>query len=212
MKLEKFNLASLPVPVLFDAATRVLGFVIALAAILLASRWLTEMTAPRPVARLPAVAQAPGENGSKSIRRLFGASETQAQATDGLFLTGVFAGSKGGGFAIIRTPKGMVSVFPGDEVVPGIKLKQIEKDRVLLLTPDSTRELLLTAAPEQSASVPVQAGVASSPATPVQAAATMPTQASAIPVQTTAAPPPEATARPANRRRHARHSSQGDDE
>jgi hypothetical protein len=166
VKLEPFKITSLPVPALFDASIHLLGVAIALGAIILASRWLTELSAPRPVASLPSAALVPPESSIKTIGRLFGTSETRPQAVEGLRLTGVFAGSKGGGFATFQTHTGAVSVFPGDEVVPGVTLKQIERDRVILYTADSKRELLLNEDRNSDAAGSVQAA-----ANPVQAAA-----------------------------------------
>lgn len=169
MNSELFKLPPLPVPVLFDASVRLLGLAIALGAILLASRWLTELTAPRPVARLPSVGLALPETGPSTIGQMFGVNETHPQAIEGLSLTGVFVGSRGGGFATFRTPKGAVSVFPGDEVVPGVKLKQIERDRVILLSADAKKELPLSTQPIAAESAP--------PAAPLQAVAAQDTPA-----------------------------------
>jgi type II secretory pathway component PulC len=177
VKIEQFNLPSLPLPALFDASVRVLGVAIAAGAIILASRWLTELTSPRPVARLASAALVQPETSIKTFDRLFGANETRPEAVEGLRLTGVFAGSKGGGFATFLTRTGAVSVFSGDEVVPGVRLKQIERDRVILLTADAKRELLLSENREPGAGTPVQAT-----ATPAQTAAT-PAQAAAAPAQ-----------------------------
>jgi hypothetical protein len=60
-----------------------------------------------------------------------------------LHLTGVFVGSRGGGFATIRTPDGDVHAFPGGEVAPGIILKQIEGNRVILLASGIQKQLTL---------------------------------------------------------------------
>jgi hypothetical protein len=164
--MEPFNLPSLPVPALFDASIRLLGVAIAVSAIILASRWLTELTSPRPVAKLPSAALAQPETSITTFGRLFGANETRPEVVEGLRLTGVFAGSRGGGFATFLTRDGAVSVFSGDEVVPGVRLKQIERDRVILLTADAKRELLLSGDREPAAGAPIQAG-----ATPAQTAA-----------------------------------------
>jgi hypothetical protein len=67
----------------------------------------------------------------------------QAQALEGLHLTGVFTGAQGGGFATLLTRSGEVHAFPGDEVVPGIILKQIEGSRVILLASGIEKELKL---------------------------------------------------------------------
>jgi hypothetical protein len=130
-------------PALFDALIRRLGTLFAVMAILLASRWLTELTAPRPVGKLPAAPAAPTDNGDRMIGRIFGIGETKPVATDGLLLTGMFATSKGGGFATFRTPGGAVSTFAGDEVMPGVLLKAVERDRVTVLVAGVPKELML---------------------------------------------------------------------
>lgn len=83
------------------------------------------------------------ESGTGTISRLFGSGIVQSQALEGLQLTGVFTGSQGGGFATIHTRTGDVSVFPGDEVVAGVILKQIEGNRVILLNAGIEKELKL---------------------------------------------------------------------
>jgi len=143
VKMERLHLPALSGPVLFDSAARLLAVAFTLAAIILAGRWLTELTAPRPVAELPSAAIAPPESSSGKIIRLFGSGIVQSQALEGLHLTGVFTGSRGGGFATIHTRAGDVPVFPGDEVVPGVILKQIEGNRVILLTSGIEKELTL---------------------------------------------------------------------
>ena len=171
MKIEKFNIASLSVPALFEATARVLGVVVVLAGVFLASHWLTELTAPRPVARLADTTQAAPDGGGKSITRLFSAGAVQTQAIDGLTLTGVFAGAQGGGFATFRTPKGALSVFPGEEIVAGIRLKQVQKDRVILLSAEATQEIRLNSdTGGAGAAAPIPAGAPTIPA----AAAPMP--------------------------------------
>jgi hypothetical protein len=158
--MERLHLPALSGPVLFDSAARLLAVAFTLAAIILAGRWLTELTAPRPVAELPSAAIAPSESSSGKIIRLFGSGIVQSQALEGLHLTGVFTGSRGGGFATIHTRAGDVPVFPGDEVVPGVILKQIEGNRVILLTSGIEKELTLRegtvppAAPSNQNSVP----------------------------------------------------------
>lgn len=143
VKMKRIHLPVLSGPVLFDFAARVLAVVFTLAAIIVAGRWLTELTAPRPVAELPSAAIAPPESSTGTISRLFGSGIVQSQALEGLQLTGVFTGSRGGGFATIHTRAGDVPVFPGDEVVPGVILKQIEGNRVILLTSGIEKELSL---------------------------------------------------------------------
>ena len=143
VKMERLHLPALSGPVIFDSAARLLAVAFTLAAIMLAGRWLTELTAPRPVAELPSATMTQPESSTKTVSRLFGSVGTQSQALEGLYLTGVYAGSKGGGFATIHTRTGDVHVFPGDEVVPGVILKQIESNRVILLNSGTQKELQL---------------------------------------------------------------------
>jgi hypothetical protein len=150
---------------MFDSAARLFSVAFALAAIMLAGRWLTELTAPRPVAELPSAAMTQPEPVTKTVSRLFGSGgSVQAQALEGLHLTGVFAGSKGGGFATIHTRTGDVPVFPGDEVAPGIILKQIESNRVILLTSGTQKELQL-----QENNAPITASIRQATASTRQA-------------------------------------------
>ena len=187
MNSESFKLPPLPVPALFDASTRLLGLATALAAIVLASHWLTELSAPRPVARLPSAAFVQPEIGN--LIPLFGGGEAHTQAIEGLSLSGVFAGSRAGGFATFRTPAGAVSIFPGEEVVPGVTLKQIERDRVILQSASTLKELLL--------SRPIGAD-SGQPAAPVTPSVT----AQAVPEQTAAAPGIPAASRSRTRYRN----------
>lgn len=141
--MERLHLPALSGPVIFDSGARLLAVAFSLAAVILAGRWLTEVTAPRPVAELPSAPMAQTDSNPKTISRLFGTGAAQSQALEGLYLTGVFAGSRGGGFATIHTRAGDVPVFRGDQVVPGVILKQIESDRVILLSSGTQKELRL---------------------------------------------------------------------
>jgi hypothetical protein len=115
----------------------------ALAGIVLAAWWLTRLTAPRPVAELPSAVIAQPESGTGTISRLFAIADVKSEDVEGLQLTGVYAGTRGGGFATIRTRSGDVHAFPGDEVAPGVVLKHIERDRVILLASGVEKELML---------------------------------------------------------------------
>ena len=213
MKIEQLKLPTLPLLALFDASVRLLGIAIAFGVVILAIRWLTELTAPRPVAKLPTVALVQTEISSKAISRLFGVAETQTQAVEGLRLTGVFVGSRGGGFATFHTPNGGVSVFSGEEVVPGIRLNQIERDRVILLTPDAKRELRLSEHREAGGSTPAPTGAdpAQAGATPAQAGAAS-AQTISAPAQAAASSVPAADVPTTYNRRHGSSNSQGDQE
>ena len=146
-------------PALFDAAIRLLGLVLVVFAVFLASRWLTELTAPRLVAKLPSTPIALPENSLKMVGRLFGTSEARSQALDGLQLAGVFANSRGGGFATFRTRAGAISVFAGGDVAPGVRLKQIERDRVTIVSAGIQKELRLSEGGAQPSTPPGQAAV-----------------------------------------------------
>ena len=144
-------------PAVYDAVLRFLGVAFVLAAVILAAHWLTELTAPRPVAKLPATAIATQDDSLKMVGRLFGVSQARSQAVEGLKLTGVYAGSGGGGFATFRTRSGEVSVFAGDEIAPGVKLKQIRSDRVIILNTGVPQELRLEEGGEASTAPPAPA-------------------------------------------------------
>jgi hypothetical protein len=157
MKLERLHLPALSGPSIFDSAARVLTVVFALAAIILAGQWLTELTSPRPVAELPSANIAQPEAATGTISRLFAGESVQSQDIEGLQLTGVYAGTGGGGFATIRTRTGDVHAFPGDEVAPGVILKHMETDRVILLSSGVEKELMLPETAVPSAESPPQA-------------------------------------------------------
>src|ERR1700690_246165 len=141
--MERLHFPALSGPVMFDSGARLLAVAFSLAAVILAGRWLTELTAPRPVAELPSAPMTQPDLNLKTISRLFGTGSTQSQALEGLYLPGFFAGSRGGGFATIHTRAGEVPVFRGDEVAPGVIVKQIESDRVILLSSGAQKELRL---------------------------------------------------------------------
>jgi len=154
MKLERLHFPALSGPSIFDSAARLLTVAFALAAVILAGHWLTELTAPRPIAELPSAIIATSESAAGTVSRLFASESVQSQDIEGLSLTGVYAGLRGGGFATIRTPKGDMHVFIGDEVAPGIILKHMERDRVILLSSGVEKELMFpeTAVPTAESS------------------------------------------------------------
>jgi len=156
MKLEPLHFPALSGPSIFDSAARLLTLVFALATAILAGQWLTELTAPRAVAELPSVPMAMPESGSISIGRMFMSGEVKSEDVEGLQLTGVYAGTRGGGFATIRTRSGEVHAFPGDEVAPGVILKHIERDRVILLASGVEKELMLPETAVPAAESPPQ--------------------------------------------------------
>ena len=83
------------------------------------------------------------DNSTMMIIRLFGVGQVRSESIEGLRLTGIYAGSRSGGFATFNSKKGAISVFVGDEIVPGVKLKTIERDRVIVLTSGAQQELQL---------------------------------------------------------------------
>lgn len=156
MKIERLNLPSLSGPAIFDSAGRLLTVAFALAGIILAAWWLTRLTAPRPVAELPSAIVAQPESATGTISRLFATADVKSEDVEGLQLTGVYAGTRGGGFATIRTRSGDVHAFTGDEVAPGVILKHIERDRVILLASGVEKELMLPETAVPSAEPPPQ--------------------------------------------------------
>ncbi len=163
MKITKFFPAAIiprmSRPAFFDATIRLLGLLIVIFAVLLTSRWLTELTAPRLVAKLPSMPIAAPENSLKTVGKLFGTSKARSESLDGLYLAGLFSGSRGSGFATFRTRSGSISVFPGGEISPGVTLKQIEKDRVIVLSAGVQKELRLNEGGMQPASPSGQTAV-----------------------------------------------------
>lgn len=154
--MDRFRFPALSGPALFDSVARLLTAAFTLAAIFLAGGWLTELTAPRPVAELPSAAMAQPVTGTATVSRLFGSGNIESQTLEGMYLTGVFAGSRGGGFATIRTRTGDVHVFPGEEVAPGVILKQMERNRVILLSSGIEKELKLSESPVPPAAASLQ--------------------------------------------------------
>lgn len=157
-------------PASIDTVIRLLGMALVIGAVLLAGRWGTELTAPRPVAKLPSTPSGPLDNPLAMAGKLFGAGETHSQSLDGLQLVGVFANSRGGGFATFRTRLGSISVFSGGDVAPGVRLKQIERDRVIIISAGIQKELRLSegggrlSSPiGQTAAIPPQQAIANDP-------------------------------------------------
>ena len=146
MKTVGLRLPDLPKAfALFDTATatRLLGMLVSVAAILLAAWWLTRLAAPRPVANLPSAAVAIPGSSLATVSRLFGGGQVNAQALEGVQLTGVYIGGRGGGFATFQTRKGAVSALVGAEISPGVSLVGIEPDRVFVSDHGVRKELPL---------------------------------------------------------------------
>ncbi|MDD5366729.1 MAG: hypothetical protein PHR30_15435 [Gallionellaceae bacterium] len=101
---------------------------IALAALLLASYWVSRLLSPGPVAALPSMTEAPrGASSEQEVARVFGIQAAGVDANlDGIVLTGVFAPHDGaGGFATFRTAKGGAGVTIGQEIIPGLRLERV---------------------------------------------------------------------------------------
>lgn len=130
-------------PATFEISISLIGITFTLAAVILAAWWLTHLTAPRPVAKLPSSPMAFSDNSAMMISRLFGVAGMRTESIEGLRLTGVYAGSRGGGFATFNSKKGAISVFVGDEIVPGVVLKMMKNDRVTVLAAGAQKELQL---------------------------------------------------------------------
>ena len=156
MKLERLHFSTLSGPAIFDSAARLATAAFTLVAVLLAGSWLSELTAPRPVAELPSTAMVQSESATGSISRLFATADVKSEDVEGLQLTGVYAGTRGGGFATIRTRSGDVHAFPGDEVAPGVILEHIERDRVIVLVSGVEKELMLPETAVPAAESPPQ--------------------------------------------------------
>lgn len=187
MNIKRSRLIALPelarvsVPELYDIALRLLPYVFILASAILSGWWLTQLTAPRPVGRLPAMPTAPQESSLDAIVKLFGVGEARSSVDGDIQLAGIFMGSRGGGFATFHTRKGAISAFQGDEVVPGVQLKRLERDRVILLSAGMQRELpLREAGGSTSAAIDVPPVVSERPGIPNTSAMQTPQQASQI--------------------------------
>lgn len=184
MNIKRFRspeLTGISMPKTYDVALRLLPYAFILASAILSGWWLTQLTAPRPVGRLPAMPTAPQESGLDAVAKLFGVGEARSSVDGELELVGIFMGSRGGGFATFNTRKGAISAFQGDEVVPGVQLKRLERDRVLLLSAGTLRELPLREAGGPTAGATENSPVVSErPGAPITSAMQSPQQASQI--------------------------------
>jgi hypothetical protein len=133
-----------------NAPGQVVGWLLAILAIVLAANWLTRLIAPRPVASLAETRVAAAPLSLEPIYRIFGVQAGSAPQTGNIVLTGVFATSDGKGFATFRLPQGQVAALAGREVMPGVSLLRVEKNQVVLGTAAGEQRLPLikdTAAP-----------------------------------------------------------------
>lgn len=125
---------------------RLLRLVLALAVLALVAVWLTRLGAPRPVAALPVPATPSQAVNAAAVLKVFGIGGQAAQ-TAGIELTGLYARANGQGFATFRTPRGPLSGNAGDEIQPGVRLRQVGADHVLLLVDGAELRLELPAQP-----------------------------------------------------------------
>ncbi len=121
----------------------VVGWLLAILAIVSAATWLTRLSAPRPVASLPESHTAAAPLSLDPVYRLFGEQAGAAPQMGNVVLTGVFAASDGKGFATFRLPQGQVATLEGREVMPGVSLARVEKDQVVLRTAAGEQRLPL---------------------------------------------------------------------
>ena len=118
-------------PAVIDALHPMLIAAIAIATVALSAHWLTHWLAPGPVAALPDSPRIVGQEDPRAAHRLFGARGQAVLAPGGLTLTGVYARPRGG-FAVFRGSDGALFALEGEELKPGILLKRIAADHVLL--------------------------------------------------------------------------------
>jgi hypothetical protein len=133
-----------------NAPGKVVGWLLAVCAMILASIWLTRLIAPRPVASLAETRVAGAPLSLEPIYRIFGVQSGAAPQTGNIVLTGVFSTPGGKGFATFRLPQGQVAALAGREVMPGVRLLRVEKNQVVLSTASGEQRLPLikdTAAP-----------------------------------------------------------------
>jgi general secretion pathway protein C len=105
------------------AASALLGVVLAY--------WSWAWLAPQPLAQAVAVAESSAEPRAGG---LFGSAKQMAGAASGsVRLTGIIASGDAGGQAVLRIDgRKTVSVPQGEEVEPGLRLKEVHVDRVVL--------------------------------------------------------------------------------
>jgi hypothetical protein len=126
----------------------------AVLAILLAAHWITRLTAPRPVARLPESRSVAAPPSLEPVYRLYGVRAEAAPALGNVALTGVFAAGGGQGFATFRVSGGQASALRGGEVMPGLILLRVAQDHVVLGSDAGEQRLPLT----KDAAAPAVAG------------------------------------------------------
>lgn len=129
-----------------NLAVRSLRVLLTLMVSALLAFWLTDLTAPRRVAAL-AFRAAPEQTVNKeSVLKVFGMASGPTAQINGIELTGLYARADGQGFATFRTPGGLVSGIAGMAVRPGVQLRQIGADHVILTENGTEHRLALPAA------------------------------------------------------------------
>ena len=126
---------------------RFLWFGFLVAAALLAARWLTELTAPRPVAALSAAAGMTSPVAVEDVLKVFERSAGQATRADDLELTGVYVRRGNKGFATFQSAQGPRLVLVGEEIHPGLRLVAVATDRVTLRGNGSEWQLEMKSGP-----------------------------------------------------------------
>lgn len=139
-----------------DTPARLARWLMIVLALVLLAVWINRLLAPRPVGLLPDTRAVAAPIRGDAILWVFGIDGSQTTTMSNVTLTGVFAGPGGTGFATFRVPKGQVAVLSGGEVVDGITLARVDKDHVVLNTPDGERRVPLT---KEKATLPVAGGV-----------------------------------------------------
>jgi len=118
-------------PAVIDALHPMIIAAITIATVALSAHWLTHWLAPGPVAALPDSPRFVGQEDPRAAHRLFGTRVQAVLAPGGLTLTGLYARPRGG-FAVFRGSEGALYALEGEELMPGILLKRIAADHVVL--------------------------------------------------------------------------------
>lgn len=134
--------------------TRLLRWLFAGSVLMLMALWLTRLTAPRPVAALPTVDTQDMAAGLEPALRLFGATAQTPAQVGHIELTGVSTSTSGQGFATFRTREGARFALVGEEIGPGVRLKAVRGDHVIVLMAGVEHRLAL---PEKPAAAPALA-------------------------------------------------------
>ncbi|NTV97143.1 MAG: hypothetical protein HGA75_17300, partial [Thiobacillus sp.] len=82
-----------------------------------------------------------------AVMKVFGLGGGQGAQAVGIELTGLYARADGRGFATLRTPRGPLSGIAGEEILPGVRLRQVGNDHVILMIDGSERRLELLVTP-----------------------------------------------------------------